>query len=199
MVVLLQTSPNRFLSVQTKTLVKFFLNNSFFSVFGWKFFWRSATTLQRNCRKYFLFVQKTSWRNRFIRNSKCFWYILRLRAKFFLTSGRKSSPKVVKLLSTRSRSTFAWKISFLERFFSVWLPNFKQHCFWPSAKFLQKSCQNYSLRVWQKIEETVFFKKFLFFMYFRTSSETFFDFWKFLFANLSKLLFTILNELFDGK
>ena len=43
-----------------------------------------------------------------------------------------------------------------------------------------------------------FFKKFLFFMYIRTSSETFLDFWEFLFANSSKLLFTSSNELFDG-
>ena len=41
-------------------------------------------------------------------------------------------------------------------------------------------------------------KKFLFFMYIRTSSENFFEFWNFLFANLSKLLFTSSNELFDG-
>ena len=37
------------------------------------------------------------------------------------------------------------------------------------------------------------------FTYIRTSSETFLDFWKFLFANLSKLLSTSSNELYDRK
>ena len=44
-----------------------------------------------------------------------------------------------------------------------------------------------------------FFKKFLFFCVYSDFKRNLFDFWKFLFANLSKLLFTSSNELFDGK
>ena len=104
-----------------------------------------------------------------------------------------------KLLSTGSGSTLGWKTTLFEKFFSVWLPNSERSCFWLSTKLLQKGCQNYSLRVQETNWRNRFFTTFLVFTYIRTSSETFFDFWKFLFARLSKLISLSSVELFDRK
>ena len=71
--------------------------------------------------------------------------------------------------------------------------------FWLSAKLQQIGWQNFSQRVLETKWRNRLFTNFLVFTYIRTSSETFFDFWKFLFANLSKLLSTSSDELFDQK
>ena len=120
---------------------------------------------------------------------KCFWLL-----------AIKCYHKVIKLLLFAFRE-YTWKIIifFFEKIFLVWIPNFEWSCFWLSAKFLQRGCQNCSLRVRETNWRNRFFAKFLVFMYLWTSSETFFDFSIFLYAILSKLLSTSSNELFDQK
>ena len=96
---------------------------------------------------------------------------------------------------------YTWrKIKFIfQKQILVCLPNFKRNFFWLSAKLQQIGCQNFSLRVLETKWRNRLFTNFLVFTCIRTSSETFFDFWKFLFANLSKLLSTSSDELFDQK
>ena len=120
---------------------------------------------------------------------KCFWLL-----------ADKGSRKVVNLLLFAFRE-YTWRKNnfFFKKKFLVWLPIFERNFFWLSAKLQQIGCQNFSLRVLETKWRNRLFTNFLVFTYIRTSSKTFFDFWKFLFANLSKLLSTSSDELFDQK
>ena len=199
LVVFLQTCPSRFLTVETNVLMIFFGKKSFFSVSGWNVFWRS----EKNREKLSKLISTCS-ENQLTKHifSIFLMFLIHTRTSWELFSDfwQKKFPVIFsKLLSTRSRCTVGWKISFFEKLFSVWLPNFERSCFWLSAKLLQRCCQNYSLRVQETNWRNRFFTKFLVFMYILTSSETFFDFWKFFFANLSKPLFMSSDKLFDAK
>ena len=120
---------------------------------------------------------------------KCFWFL-----------AKKLPVKMSKIAFYRFRE-YTWrKIKFIfQKQILVCLPNFKRNFFWLSAKLQQIGCQNFSLRVLETKWRNRLFTNFLVFTCIRTSSETFFDFWKFLFANLSKLLSTSSDELFDQK
>ena len=112
---------------------------------------------------------------------------------------KKLPVKLSKTAFYRFRE-YTWrKRNFFQKKFLVWLPNFGGFFFWLSAKLQQIGCQNFFLRVLKTKWRNRFFTNFLDFTYIRTSSETFLDFWKFLFANLSKLLSTSSDELFDQK
>ena len=113
---------------------------------------------------------------------------LDFQQNFFWLLAENFPIKLSKLLPTRSRSTVGWKLFFLKNSFFVRLPNFERSCLWLSAKHLQWVCRNSSLRVQGTNWRNRFFTNFLVFVYIWTSSENFFDFWNFLFANLSKLL-----------
>ena len=111
----------------------------------------------------------------------------------------KNSRKIVKNCFLQVQGVHLKKRIFFQKKLLVWLPNFERKLFWLSAKLQQIGCQNFSLRVLETKWRNRFFTNFLVFTYIRTSSETFCDFWKFLFANLSKLLFRSSDELFDQK
>ena len=120
--------------------------------------------------------------------------------KFFQFLAKKTSRKNVKKCFLQVQGVHLEEEKFLfQNKLLVWLPNFERSFFWLSAKLQQIGCQNFSLRVLETKWRNRLFTNFLVFTYIRTSSETFFDFWKFLFANLSKLLSTSSDELFDQK
>ena len=135
----------------------------------------------------------------FFEFSKIFGTNSNFGRRIFQFLARKFPVKLSKLLPTGSGSTLGWKTTFFEKIFLVWLPNFEWNCFWLSAKNQQIGCQNFSLRVQETKWRNRFFTKVFVFTYIRTSSEIFFNFWKFLFANLWKLLFTSSDKVFDAK
>ena len=111
---------------------------------------------------------------------------------------KKLHVKLSKTAFYRFRE-YTWRKKNFPKKLLVWLPNFGRNFFWLSAKLQQIGCQNFFLRVLKIKRRKRFFTNFLVFTYIRTSSKTYLDFWKFLFANLSKLLSTSSDDLFDQK
>ena len=196
MVVLLQTSPNRFLRVETNSLMNFFGKIFFFG------FWlKRLLTFGKNFTEKLSKLISTCSENQLTKQIFSIFLLFliqtRTSGEIFSDFWQKKFPvNLSKLLSTRSRSTVGWKI-FFENFFFVWFPNFERSCFWLSAKFLKRGRPNWFVRVQKTFWRCALFQFFVFSPYWIVT-KCFLTFDTNFCVKLSKPLSPCFNDLSDG-